>query len=284
MVDFIHSAHHHGWLALAIHVIANVALGFLMVLLVYFFKTPWLAIGLLLISKWRVLAVRPRYWWANILSSLPDLVVGLSVIMLATYVGNTYENLIRNGLPPTMGTMFWSFNVNALEVQLGIATLYAIWLAWIKPLSSERAVLFQASVCELFGLMVIYTLSKETLWLALVLTFVVAFSAARQALGQYDEKSRSLLASVWGVLVTILGYACWHWNVMYPVISLLILLPQIVIFVAMISFVTIKVYKAWADDRHVTWEELGAPVVFALAMTVVLLIFFSRLFELPIQP
>lgn len=284
MADFIHSAHHHGWLALVTHVVANVALGFLMVLLVYFFKTPWLAIGLLLISKWRVLAVRPRYWWANILSSLPDLVVGLSVIMLAAYVGDTYEGLIRNGMAPTMGTLGWSFNVNALEVQLGIGALYAIWLTWIKPLSSERAVLFQAGVCELLGLMVIYTMSKETLWLALVLTFVVAFSAARQALGQYDEKSRSLLASVWGVLITVLGYACWHWNVMYPVISLLILLPQIVIFVAVISFITIKVYKAWADDRHVTWEELGAPVVFAIATTLAVLIFFSRLFDLPTQP
>ncbi len=281
MVDFIHYAQRYGVWASIGRAMVNIALALGVVALVVNFETPWLAVGLVALSKWRVLSVRPRYWWANILRSLPDFVVSLATVMLVYYVGISYDELIRNGMHPTMNVFGFGFEVDAKGVQYGIAAVYAVWLAFIKPLTSERAILWQAGISQVVGLMSLFTIARFIpAYIVVLLTFVIGFAAARQTLGQHDESARTLLASAWGLLLALLGFVCWHWDVQYPLISVMVPLPQITIFASVLSFITVKVYRAWADDRKVTWAELGAPVVFAIATTLAILIFFSRLFEL----
>src|SRR5689334_12973237 len=45
-----------------------------------------LAVLLVLLSKWRLVAVRPRYWLTNLIASSVDLVVGISLIL---FMANT---------------------------------------------------------------------------------------------------------------------------------------------------------------------------------------------------
>lgn len=56
----------------------NALLPFALLLLVWAFEPPYVAYGLVLLSKWRIFALRPRFWWANIKTNLVDISVGLS--------------------------------------------------------------------------------------------------------------------------------------------------------------------------------------------------------------
>ena len=58
----------------------NIGLALAIVLTVYYTESVTLGIALVLISKWRILAVRPRYWYANFLSNLVDIIVSVSVV------------------------------------------------------------------------------------------------------------------------------------------------------------------------------------------------------------
>src|SRR4051812_37606841 len=67
-----------------------------------------LAAVVVVLSKWRMFAVRPRFWAANIRANSIDLMVGLSLVTFMANSGN-------------------------LMVQVIWALVYAIWLLAIKP-------------------------------------------------------------------------------------------------------------------------------------------------------
>jgi hypothetical protein len=65
----------------------HIALVALLPALVFIFvriKVEEAALALILLSKWRMLAVRPRHWPANIRANSVDLIVGLSILTFMT--------------------------------------------------------------------------------------------------------------------------------------------------------------------------------------------------------
>src|SRR5580704_10703026 len=62
-----------------------------------------LAFCAIILSKWRMFAVRPRFWPANIRANAVDLMVGLSIVLFMNHSGSALWQLL------------W-------------AALYAIWL------------------------------------------------------------------------------------------------------------------------------------------------------------
>src|ERR1700760_584270 len=69
----------------AFYFVYNALLPLLVFLLVRISFTQ-LALALILLSKWRMIAVRPRFWSANIRANAIDIIVGVSVLsfMVAT--------------------------------------------------------------------------------------------------------------------------------------------------------------------------------------------------------
>src|SRR3982074_1528761 len=70
-----------------------------------------LALSIIVLSKWRMFAVRPRFWAANVRANAIDLMVGLSIVLFMTHTAS-------------------------LALQFTWAVLYAVWLLAIKPGSS----------------------------------------------------------------------------------------------------------------------------------------------------
>jgi len=70
---------------------------------------PLAAIVFVLLSKWRTLSVRPKFWLTNIQGSLVDVVVGLGVVALMYAPQAT------------------------LELRIALAVFYAAWLVALKP-------------------------------------------------------------------------------------------------------------------------------------------------------
>ena len=83
--------------------VLNIGLAAALLVIAQAFQTPFPALALVVLSKWRIIAVRPRFWWANIQANLVDLTVGIgvvglmylptSVVLFPRSIGNTICNL-----------------------------------------------------------------------------------------------------------------------------------------------------------------------------------------------
>src|SRR5579871_2273801 len=114
----------------AIHIVAKILLPIVAYILVRI-DFVGLAVLLILISKWRIFAVQPRYWIANITASGVDLLVGVSLVL---FMANTSVDWWQ---------LFWG-------------TMWAVWLVWLKPRSDVLSVSAQAMIGQLLGLAALY--------------------------------------------------------------------------------------------------------------------------------
>ncbi len=154
-----------------------------------------LAFSLVLLSKWRMVAVRPRFWPANIRANSVDIIVGLSIVIFMTHS-------------------------QSFAYQLSWAILYAIWLIVIKPAGSLLMVSTQAFIGQLCGLMALYLAwSTGPLYGITLLTGVICYFAARHFFDGFDEPYAKLLAYTWGYFAAALAWLLAHWLLYYRVLS-----------------------------------------------------------------
>lgn len=152
-----------------------------------------LALIVILLSKWRMFAVKPRFWLANARANSIDIIVGLSFLAFMTETSST----------------LW---------QLGWTALYIIWLTVIKPSSKTLMVTLQALIGLLLGLSAIFALGDDAPALSLVLAGgMVCYLAAHHFLDSFDEAYTKLLAYSWGFFGAGLIWVTSHWLLYYPI-------------------------------------------------------------------
>jgi hypothetical protein len=238
-----------------LHILFNLAYATAILGVIMLFpETIWPALALVLVAKWRVVAVRPRYWWANILSNLPDTILGLGVVI---FMWTSADWLI----------------------QLILAVLYAAWLIILKPQHRRHWVMVQAGISQFVALAALFSVGHFLpVWLVVGLVFVIGFSVARQVLAQYDEKDNSFLSAIWGLILAELSFVAWHWTIAYQITSTL-KIAQFAIIATALGFVVERVYVAWQNDERITWNEVGLPIIFASIVVLVLLFLFNGLWD-----
>ena len=154
-----------------------------------------LAFSLVLLSKWRMVAVKPRFWPANIRANSVDIIVGLSIVI-------------------------FMIQTNSAAVQLTWVALYAVWLIIVKPAGSLFMVSTQAFIGQLFGLMGLYIAwTNGPLYGLTLLTGVICYFAARHFFDSFDEPYAKLLAYIWGYFGAALGWLLAHWLIYYSFMS-----------------------------------------------------------------
>jgi len=234
--------------------VLNVAYAALLLVLVVNFDPPILAFLVVLLSKWRVFAVRPRFWFANVQSNLVDTIVGVSTVGL-----------------------LWMTNGQFL-IQVGITALFAAWLVILKPRSKKKWVLMQAGVGQFVGLSVLFSIAHLLPdFIVVVLAGLVAYGVARHALAAFSSESdRTLLSLAWAFVVAELAWLSYHWTIAY-VIGPQLAIPQIAIITGLIAFVAITIYSAFEDDGKIEFRELRWPFIFSGLVLILLLVRFSGL-------
>ena len=75
MADFVALRRSRNAFSSLLHVVLNAALAVISIYITWITGSPLIGILLVILSKWRMLAVRPRYWELNIKSNLVDLIV-----------------------------------------------------------------------------------------------------------------------------------------------------------------------------------------------------------------
>lgn len=255
-MEFLKASRRKSLLSEVLHIALNVTLAAAMFALVST-GSSFLALGLVLVSKWRILAVRPRYWWANILANIVDLSVSVSTIVLLYLAGSSAE----------YGT--W--------LQIAIATMYAIWLIAIKPRSSERWIVAQAGISLFLGAWAIMALSYTVPQFVTVLAaFVTAYGAARHVLIAREEDQPSLLAMVFGLFIAEIVWISYHWTVAYGMTVLGNLkLSQAAIIVSLVGFLAVRLYGLAASGKSLRSVDAIAPSIFVILVMIVLTVFFS---------
>lgn len=239
------------------YVALNIGLAATLLLVVLAVKSPAPAFVLVLLGKWRILAVRPRFWFKNIQSNMVDIIVGLSTVVLL------YAS------------------TGAVIVQVALAVLYAAWLLFIKPKSKQKYVVFQAGVATFLGVTTLAMISYSWPATAVVLVmWVIGYTSARHILSHYHEDDRTLLAMVWGLIVAEIGWLTYHWNFAYNLPGLAgIGLSQAALITVVIGFMVQQVYDAYhhSDGGAITFRDVSLPVFFSIGLVLCILIAFNKL-------
>lgn len=250
-MELLRSVRRRSFLSEVAYIVLNIALAITLFVLVLVVNVPWPAFGLVLLSKWRVFAVRSRYWMANIRANLVDGIVGISMVVLL---------YAASGDLPT---------------QIGLTALYIAWLLFLKPRSKRAHVVSQAAVGLIFGIAAIVQISPSLPSSAVVLmAWVVGYSAARHVLSVQHESHINFLSILWGFVVAEVMWLGYHWTIGYQVGKSL-QLAQIVVVIAALSFMAERIYISYHRNGQVQSNDVMMPVLLSLSIIGVLLFVFG---------
>ena len=204
-----------------------------------------LAVSLVLLSKWRMFAVKPRHWPANIRANAIDIIVGLSAIVFMTHSGTqTFQFL-------------W-------------AILYGLWLLVLKPGAGVLRVSAQALIGQFAGLTALFIAYGDANLAALVvMSWLICYSGARHFFTSFEESLTRFLSYVWGWFAAALIWILGHWLLFYGVIAQ----PTLILSVIAISLGSLY-YLAETDRLSVL---LRRQIVFVALAVIIIVLTFSDL-------
>ena len=238
-----------------VHIFFFIFLGVGAVMVTVLSASPVLGLLLVLVSKWRVFAVRGRYLWLNIKSSLVDIIVGVSVVLLAYFSGNTF-----------------------VPVDIILAIFYCVWLIIIKPMSSEKAALAQSLIAVFLGMSAAAIMAANLDAIVIVLlAFMIGYAASRHVLVQSSDKNYTLTTLVCGLVFAEVAWLCQTWSIIYTFGSTGIRLPQVAIILTVFAFVYNYARQAmikYQDDFR--FKHILGPVIFGTILVGIIVLWFSN--------
>jgi len=153
------------------------------------------AFAVVLLSKWRMFAVQPRFWLANVRANAVDILFGLS--MLGFMVGTMSD---------------WT--------RLVFAVIWMAWLIFLKPRNSALMVSLQAWVGQAAALLALFSAWSRAPLISLVIAVgLICFFAAHHFFYSFDEPYIRLLAYIWAYFGAALTWVLGHWLLYHSVIS-----------------------------------------------------------------
>jgi len=202
-----------------------------------------LALAAILLSKWRMFAVRPRFWPAHIRANAVDIIVSVSLLL-------------------------FMINSGSQLIQLVWVAVYMGWQVVLKPASDTLMISIQALVGLLFGLMAIFVAWGDgPLYGLVVLTGTVCYLAARHFFDSFDEPYAKLLSYIWGYFGAAMTWVLGHWLLYYGVVA------QPVLLLLAIGYGLAALYYLDHHDRLT--KGLRRQFVFIMVAIIVIVVIFS---------
>jgi len=261
-MEFLKIVRRRSFLNEVIYFSMNIALAIFLMIIVRVTGSLLPAFALVLLSKWRVFAVRTRFWAANIQANLVSVIVSFSYVVFLYAV-----NLVNDG------------NIQNFVFQCMLVVIYACWLLFLKPKSKRKWVVAQAGLALFAGITAIFVMSYS--WPASVvvlLSWLVGYSTARHVLGNYDEDHIILLSLAWGLVLAEIGWVAYHWTIAYrlPIFTDL-LLPQVSIIVLCLGFLIFKCYDSYFHHDKIRFQDVILPLVFTVGIICILTLGFNSI-------
>lgn len=233
-------AHHALSFALPVSIYSFVAI----------FYLPWVALLLIILSKWQIFIVKPRFWWANLKFSAVDLIFKLSILGLLVMAQFKIDALV------TKNTLILTI------LQLSLVGLYLYWNISLRKQSSPTGMRTQALVAQLLALITIswgagFSGLTTPLSLAIISAWIVSYSAAQHCLFAYEESAIPQLASLWALFATSLSFMQFIWAQNFLFFSQLLYIPLMPFIVSGFGFVAARTH-AFIEDKQ---SEQDVPKV-----------------------
>ncbi|MEI7682959.1 MAG: hypothetical protein WCJ24_01505 [Candidatus Saccharibacteria bacterium] len=229
-------------LANVFHIILTLLLPILVYVMVRIHFTQ-IALLIILLSKWRMFAVKPRHWPANIRANAIDIIVGVSILVFMMQSGSQL-------------------------MQLTWAVGYGVWLIFIKPGSNVLSVSSQALIGQFVGMTALFIrfggVNSAILMMA---TWAICYLAARHFLASFDEPHTRFFSYLWGYFGAALVWLLSHWLLFYGPIA------QPTLLLGVIGFGLATLYYLQETDRLSTFFQ--RQILFIMFAIVVILIIFS---------
>lgn len=233
------------------YVFLNFAYALLVLLLVLWFENPYLAYLVVLLSKWRVFAVRPRFWFANIQTNLVDFLMGVAIV-----------------------TLLWQ-NAGNLWLQIALAGLFTVWLIFLKPRSKRIWVVIQSAVVQLVALGALFNIAHVMPVLVVtVLGGFIGYIVARHAIHSYGEEVEDVtLSLIWGLVIAELSWLTYYRTIAYTSLKI----TQISLIATLLGYMVLSVYSVLyhQEQGHKGHRDIAMPVIFSLVGIGLILIFFN---------
>lgn len=202
-----------------------------------------LALAIILLSKWRMFAVRPRFWPANIRANAVDIIVSVSLLL---FISNSGSQMVQ---------LLWTL-------------AYIGWLVFLKPASTATTIPLQALAGMLCGLMAIFVGWGGGPLAGLVLaTGLVCYLSARHFFDSFDEPYAKLLSYMWAYFGAALIWVLGHWLIYYGIIAAPVLL------LLSIGFGLATLYYLDHHDRLSSGAR--KQVIFIMVAVVIIVVIFS---------
>ena len=196
-----------------------------------------------LLSKWRMFALRIRHWPASFRINAVDLMTGFSVVAIMALS-----------------------NDNQL-IQVAWAIAYLLWLLVIKPKNTELWIGVQAMIAQTVSLVALFMIGNEADEAVLVaLTAAIAYLSARHFLAAFDETMAQSTAYVWAFFCGSLAWVSSKWLLYYGPIS------QPALIITVIGYCLAAIYYLEHKDR-LKRSYITQFVGLAVAIVLFILIF-----------
>lgn len=226
----------------ALHFLLNALLP-VSILVLVLLNFSVLAALLVLLSKWRTVAIRPRYWIPNIRANLVDIFVGLSVVAFVAGTNMLYTQI------------FWTL-------------AYTIWLIWLKPKSKPGYVMAQALLAQVMALVAYYRAFPDSTMLAgILVTWLVCYASARHFLGVFDEPLIKSMTQIWAWFGAVMAWILGHWVIEY------MFLPQIALILTVLGYGLATIYYLYKNDK--LKDNLKRQLLVVMGILVIIIVVFS---------
>lgn len=225
-----------------VYLVINILLPFVVYVLVRM-DFVILALAVIVLSKWRMFAVRPRFWPAHIRANAVDIIVSVSLLLFMVNSGSQLMQLV------------W-------------VAVYIGWQVVLKPASAALMISVQALVGLLFGLMAIFVAWGDgPLYGLVILTGTVCYLSARHFFDSFDEPYAKLLSYIWGYFGATLTWVLGHWLLYYGIVA------QPVLLLLAIGYGLAALYYLDHHDRLT--QGVRRQFVFIMLAIVLIVVIFS---------
>lgn len=201
------------------------------------------ALAVILISKWRIFAVRPRHWLAHFRTNAVDVIFSLSILSFMT----------------STSSMSW---------QMAWVALFEIWVLLIKPGTKALSVSFQALLAQLTGLIALFITFEEVGLAAYIVgATVITYFSARHFFGSFEEDYFNAYSWAWASFSACLTWVLGHWLLFYGPVA------QLAVILSVLGYGFAALYYLSSTDKlsKLAQRQVG----FVMVVTVLIIVLLS---------
>jgi hypothetical protein len=201
------------------------------------------ALAIILLSKWRIFAIRPRHWFAHIRTNAVDIIFSLAILTFMT-------------------------STDAMSIQLLWVLVYELWILFIKPASSALMVSLQSLIAQLVGLIAVFVAFEEApLSAYIVLASLIMYFSARHFFASFEEKNLHVYSWTWTLFGASLVWVLGHWLLFFGDVA------QPALLIGVIGYGLGSLYYLSETDKLSKLAQ--RQVVFAVSVIVLLVLILS---------